>query len=124
MSNSLKLMIVDDSLVIRNKINRALARLFPRIVRARNGQEAVEMLKTENPDVVTMDLTMPEMDGVSCIQSIKKLKPETHILVVSALADKSTAIAAMTYGANGFLCKPFDGEQLADAIGKILNIKL
>lgn len=120
----MKLLIVDDSLIIRNKINRTLLERFSKVLRADNGQKALDMVIKEQPNVITMDLTMPQMGGVEAIQEIMKVAPSTHILVVSALADKATAIAALTYGANGFLCKPFSEAELTQAIEKILDIEL
>jgi two-component system chemotaxis response regulator CheY len=120
----MKLLIVDDSLVIRNKINRGLLKRFDRVLRAENGLQALKLVKAERPDVVTMDLTMPRMDGVECIKEITQILPNTYILVVSALTDKATAIAALSHGANGFLCKPFTEAQLSSAISKILQMKL
>ena len=120
----MKLLIVDDSLVIRNKITRGLAKHFSKIMRVENGSLALKALKQETPDVITMDLTMPEMDGVECIKNIMKINPKVHILVISALADKGTAITALKLGANGFLCKPFDEKALCEAIAKILKIQL
>lgn len=118
----MKLLIVDDSLVIRNKINRNLLSEFSSILRAKNGVDALQIVRAEHPDFVTMDLTMPEMDGVTCIEMIKKISPKTHILVISALADKTTAIDALSLGANGFLCKPFTDEELNQAITKTLEV--
>jgi two-component system chemotaxis response regulator CheY len=118
----MKLLIVDDSLVIRNKINRNLLAKFDSILRAGNGIDALRIVKAEKPDFVTMDLTMPEMDGVTCIGNIKKISPSTHILVISALADKATAITALSLGANGFLCKPFTDKELNQAIRKTLEV--
>lgn len=120
----MKLLIVDDSLVIRNKINRNLLKRFKSIGRASNGIEALSIFKVERPDFVTMDLTMPEMDGVECIKEIMAIKPATYILVISALADKATAVEALTLGANGFLCKPFTESQLGNAINKVLELEL
>ena len=120
----MKLLIVDDSLIIRNKINRTLLERFNKVLRADNGQKALDMVIKEQPNVITMDLTMPQMGGVEAIQEIMEVAPSTHILVVSALADKATAIAALTYGANGFLCKPFSEAELTQAIEKILDIEL
>lgn len=120
----MKLLIVDDSLLIRNKINRSLLERFDRVSRASNGVEALKLFKQEQPDVVTMDLTMPEMDGVECIQEIMNVASNTYILVISALADKATAVEALTKGANGFLCKPFTEDELSDAISKILQLEL
>lgn len=120
----MKLLIVDDSLVIRNKINRGLLLRFTSISRADNGKQALKFVKNEKPDVITMDLTMPEMGGVDCIREIMNLDASVYILVISALADKATAIAALAFGANGFLCKPFSDQELNDAIEKILKVKL
>lgn len=120
----MKLMIVDDSLVIRNKINRALAKKFSTIVRAANGEEALKLAEKERPEIVTMDLTMPHMDGVKCIGHLVEHHSSIKILVISALADKATAIKALTLGANGFLCKPFNEQDLTEAISKIIAIKI
>ncbi len=89
---SLKLMIVDDSNIIRRRIERSqqIARLEV-VGAASNGREAVELFRRTQPDVVTMDLTMPEMDGVECVQQLVALNSNVLILVVSALADKATA---------------------------------
>ena len=76
---------------------------------------------TMRRDVVTMDLTMPRMDGIECISHLVALKPEVRILVVSALADKATAVEAMEKGANGFLNKPFTDRQLNEAIAELMR---
>ena len=63
-----------------------------------------------------MDLTMPEMDGIECIEKSLEIKPNMLILVISAIADKATAIEALKKGAHGFLCKPFSDQELVDAL--------
>ena len=88
---------------------------------ARNGREAVELFRRTRPDVVTMDLTMPEMDGIDCVEQLVAINPRVLILVVSALADKATAVEAIEKGANGFLCKPFTDRQLNDALEELLS---
>jgi two-component system chemotaxis response regulator CheY len=118
----MKLMIVDDSMVIRNKIARENSlEGITKIVSAKNGKEAVELFRNIMPDLVTMDLTMPEMDGVECIKELIKLKPDVIILVISAISDKATAIQAMHNGARGFLCKPFGPMQLSHALNTLLT---
>lgn len=118
----LKMMVVDDSNIIRNKIARSLAEHRIEIVAtASNGEEAVKQFIDNEPDIVTMDLTMPRMDGLECIRELKKRKPSTKILVVSALADKSTAIQALKEGALGFLCKPFTEDEISEAIDELLR---
>ncbi len=116
----MRLMIVDDSNMIRTRISRVvqtgglkgivLAGL------ARNGREAIRLARATRPDVVTMDLTMPEMDGIECIAELLKIDPKINILVVSALSDKSTAIQALKLGARGFVAKPFTDEELQIAL--------
>ena len=117
----LKLLIVDDSNVIRRRIERSqqIARLEV-VGLASNGREAVELFRRTQPDVVTMDITMPEMDGIECVERLVEIKPDVLILVVSALADKATAVEAMERGANGFLNKPFTDRQLNDALEELI----
>ncbi|MGH8315827.1 MAG: response regulator transcription factor [Steroidobacterales bacterium] len=118
----LRMMIVDDSNIIRRRIERSQQNARLQVVgSASNGREAVELFQKTDPDVVTMDLTMPEMDGIQCVEQLVSLKPEILILVVSALADKATAVEAIEKGANGFLCKPFSDRQLNDALAELLR---
>lgn len=119
---SYKLMIVDDSNIMRRRIERSNQFDELELVgTASNGLEALEMFKKTDPDVVTMDLTMPQMDGIECISKLVVLKPAVRILVISALADKATAVEAMEKGANGFLNKPFTDRQLNEAIADLMR---
>jgi len=116
----MKLLVVDDSNVIRARIarialNPALTGLTV-VGLASNGRDAVEKAIRLHPDLVTMDLTMPELDGVQAISEMVAALPDINILVVSALADKVTAIEALKRGARGFLYKPFTDEQLVSAL--------
>ena len=119
---SYKLIIVDDSNIMRRRIERSNQFDELELVgTASNGLEALEMFKKTDPDVVTMDLTMPQMDGIECISKLVVLKPAVRILVISALADKATAVEAMEKGANGFLNKPFTDRQLNEAIADLMR---
>ena len=119
---SYKLMIVDDSNLMRRRIERSQQFEELQLVgTAADGVEALELFKKTDPDVVTMDLTMPHMDGIECIERLVALKPAIRILVVSALADKATAVEAMERGANGFLNKPFTDRQLNEAIAELMR---
>lgn len=115
-------MIVDDSKIIRDRIQMAIENFDLEVLcTATNGQEAIDMFKKNQPDIITMDLTMPEVDGVEAVETIANISSTVLILVVSALADKATAIEAMTKGAHGFLCKPFTEQELTDALGKLIQ---
>jgi two-component system chemotaxis response regulator CheY len=119
---SLKLLIVDDSNIMRRRIERSQQFEELEVVgTAGNGVEALEMFHKTDPDMVTMDLTMPQMDGIECISKLVQLKPAVRILVISALADKATAVEAMERGANGFLNKPFTDRQLNEAIAELMS---
>jgi len=119
---SMKLLIVDDSNIMRRRIERSQQFEELTVVgTAGNGIEALEMFRKTDPDMVTMDLTMPQMDGIECISKLVQLKPAVRILVISALADKATAVEAMERGANGFLNKPFTDRQLNEAIADLMT---
>jgi len=116
-----RLLVVDDSNVIRRRIERAndLAEI-EFVGAAGNGVEALALHAQLRPTLVTMDLTMPQMDGVECVAKLVQRDPQIRILVISALADKLTAIEALEKGASGFLCKPFTDRQLNDALRKLI----
>lgn len=117
-----RLLIVDDSNIVRRRIERSQHFEDLQVVgTAGNGLDALEVFAATDPDVVTMDLTMPRMDGIECIGRMVELKPSVRILVISALADKATAVEAMERGANGFLNKPFSDRQLNEAIAELMR---
>ncbi len=121
----MKIMIVDDSKIIRGKILQIVRSSgledMNVIGVAKNGREAVDLCRKTMPDVATMDLTMPELDGVETISELININPDIRILVVSALSDKATAIEALKRGANGFICKPFTDEELKQALYELLE---
>lgn len=118
----MKLLIVDDSNIIRKKIERSCQLPNLEVIgSAANGVDALEMFKEHQPDIVTMDITMPTMDGIECIEEIDKINHGARILVISALNDKATAIKALKMGAHGFLYKPFNDDKLNDALEELLK---
>lgn len=120
----IKLLIVDDSNIIRSRIARIYSKSsdVKVIATASNEREALSHLEKYKPDIVTMDLTMPQMGGVECIRKMIKINPSINIIVVSALSDKETGIEALSKGARGFLCKPFTDEALRASLEKLISI--
>jgi two-component system chemotaxis response regulator CheY len=118
----LKVLIVDDSMIIRGAIESWLGDLELEIVgQASNGVAAVEMVKRTRPDIVTLDITMPEMDGLTAIGHMLAIAPRTTIIVISALAGKDTALAAMKKGAASFLLKPFTRAELHEVFQEVME---
>lgn len=118
------MLVVDDSNLIRSRIARVVAGgTLPDlqiVALARDGAEAMQACRRFRPAVVTMDLTMPGMDGIACIEAMVAAHPQVLILVVSALADKATAINALKKGAHGFVCKPFSDATLVASLKELL----
>lgn len=118
------LMVVDDSMVFRNRISRLATdqRLagVKVVALAEDGMQAIAQAKLHKPDFVTMDLTMPTMDGPACLEALRTVLPDARVLVVSALSDRATALKAMTKGAHGFLLKPFSDEQLVESLQELM----
>ena len=116
-----KLLIVDDSSTVRRSIERhILSDRVTEIYQAANGREAMELFERYRPEFVTMDLTMPEMDGLTCISKMMALKPDTRLMVISALGDAETAIEAVERGANEYVVKPFSAEDLNLALANLI----
>ncbi|MDR1903400.1 MAG: response regulator [Treponema sp.] len=118
----MKLMIVDDSNIMRQAIEKYLAnKKFTLVGTASDGETAMALFKKQLPDIVTLDITMPKMDGLACLDQMLKIKPNTRILIISALKDPVTGLSALKKGAKGFLPKPFTAVQLQTEIDEILG---
>ena len=119
----IKLLIVDDSDIIRSRIERVYTKnkTIEIVGTAKNGLDAFVKAQKLNPTLITMDLTMPSMDGISSIRRILKHDKNIKILVVSALSDVATGLEAIENGARGFLCKPFTDKELVASLDKVIN---
>jgi len=117
-----KLMIVDDSNLIRKKIAREFDQAkFELVGLAENGEKAIELFRRFSPEVVTMDITMPHIDGIECIENLIAIQPDVNILVISALNDKATGMEALEKGAMGFINKPFTQKDIVEALDALFE---
>ncbi|MCP4458550.1 MAG: response regulator [Cytophagales bacterium] len=117
-----RLLIVDDSSIMRRTIEKNLETYDLEIIgQAANGMEALELVEKEKPDVVTLDITMPEMDGIECLEGIMKIHPTAKVMIITALSDKLTGLQALDKGARGFMYKPVSAEDLARSFDKLLK---
>lgn len=117
-----KILIVDDSRTSRKMLRNILESNGHEIIdEAVNGQEGVQKFQALKPDVVTLDITMPVVDGVEALKMIKALDPESKVVMVTAAGQKNKMIECIKAGANEFLTKPFEQQEIVDVINKISN---
>lgn len=120
MSN--KVLIVDDAAFMRMMIKEILSKNGYTVVgEASDGAQAVDKYKELGPDLVTMDITMPEMDGITALKEIKKLDPNARIIMCSAMGQQAMVIDAIQAGAKDFIVKPFQADRVIEAIKKTLG---
>ncbi len=112
-----KIMIVDDAAFMRESLKRILKSAgYDVAAEAKNGREAVHMYELVLPDLVMMDITMPEMDGLDAIRAIRALHPNANIIICSAMGQKLFMLEAIQAGAKDFVVKPFFGDQVLSAV--------
>ena len=117
-----RIMVVDDSRMIGMQMRNLLEDTDYEVAAyCRDGEEAIDQYGQVQPDLVTMDIIMPGMDGLETAQAILEEHPEAKIIMVSSLAYDDTFERAKAIGAKGFIDKPFEKEQLLEAFGKVLN---
>lgn len=117
-----KILIVDDAKFMRVKLSTLLEKENHEIVgKAENGLEAVEMYKRTQPDVVTMDITMPVMNGIDAIKDIMEFDPNASIIVCSAMGQQKVVVEAIELGAKDFIVKPFDEANVVETVHQVLN---
>ncbi len=115
-----RVLIVDDAAFMRMSIRNMLSNYeFEIVGEAENGLMAIEKYKELQPDIVTLDITMPEMDGLQALRVIKKLDPSASVVMVSALGQEARMKEAIIYGAKGFIVKPFKEEIIVSALSKL-----
>ena len=116
------IMITDDALFMRVTLKNMLTRNgYQVIAEACNGQEAVEKYAALRPDLVTMDITMPVMDGIDACRAIKAADPAAKVVMCTAMGQKNMVIEALQAGAKDFIVKPFEAEQVLDKIKKLIG---
>ena len=112
-------LIVDDSVVSRKILAKLIESSGYTVAsQAINGKEALELYKKLSPDVVTMDITMPEMNGMDALKMIRDYDPDAKVILITAAGQIEKKELAMEYGAAAFITKPYDNQDILDAIEK------
>ncbi len=119
---SYRVMVVDDAAFMRMMLKDILSKNgFEVVAEAENGQVAVEKFKEIKPDLVTMDITMPELDGISAVKKIKETDANARVVMCSAMGQQAMVIDAIQAGARDFIVKPFQPERVLEAVNKALS---
>lgn len=117
-----KIMICDDAAFMRMMIKDILTKNGYEIAaEAENGAVAVEMYPDAKPDLVLMDITMPDMDGIQALKKIKEIDPNANIIMCSAMGQQAMVIEAIQSGAKDFIVKPFQAERVLEAVKKVVG---
>lgn len=118
------ILIVDDSTVMRRSLSLILSKGGHKIVgQAINGDQAYSLYCQLRPDLVTMDITMPGMDGIESLQKILKVDPAANVIMISALDQKRMVLEALETGAKHYLVKPFTDEKVLATVKEVLSKK-
>ncbi|MCT4618624.1 MAG: response regulator [Marinisporobacter sp.] len=116
------ILVVDDAAFMRMMIKDVLTKYgFNVLGEAENGAKAIEKYKELNPDLVIMDITMPEVDGIQAVKEIKKVNPNAKIVMCSAMGQQAMVIEAIQAGAGDFIVKPFQADRVIEAVKKVLG---
>jgi len=117
-----RILIVDDAAFMRMMIKDILVKNgFEVVGEAENGAVAVSLFKELKPDLVTMDITMPEMDGITAVKKIRETDPSARIIMCSAMGQQMMVMEAIQAGARDFIVKPFQQERVVQAVKKALE---
>ena len=118
----IKVIIVDDSRIFRKMLKAVFVENGHEVIgEAGNGEEVLELLKTCTPDLITLDITMPVMDGIEALKNIRNADSSAKVIMVTAAGQKSKMLEAIKYGATEFLAKPFEADQITDVVSKVIN---
>jgi len=118
---SKKILVVDDAAFMRMMIKDILTKNGYTVVgEAENGAKAIEKYKELNPDLVIMDITMPEVDGIQAVKGIKKIDQNANIIMCSAMGQQAMVIESIQAGAKDFIVKPFQAERVLEAVRNVL----
>jgi two-component system chemotaxis response regulator CheY len=114
------ILVVDDAAFMRVRAARVLEEAGHQVLQAENGLEAVKMYTQNRPDAVLMDITMPEMDGLTALKEIKKFDPSARVAMVTAMGQQAIVMEALKSGAKDFVLKPFQPDRVLSALQKLL----
>lgn len=115
-----RILIVDDSRTSRKVLGGMLKAAGHEVIgEAKDGEQGAQMYSELKPDITTLDITMPVLDGIGALKKIRESDPDAKCIMITAAGQKSKMVEAVKYGASEFITKPFDQDQLADVIKRV-----
>ncbi len=115
-----KILVVDDAAFMRKTLKMMFEKNNCTVIgEAEDGEQALKQINVLKPDVVTLDITMPNMDGLECLSEIQKLEDKPQVIMISAMGQKTKVVEAMQNGAKGFIVKPFNEETVISMMQKL-----
>ena len=115
-----KILVVDDAAFMRMRCSKLLTAEGYEVVEAGTGSQAVDVYKSDHPDMVLLDITMPDMDGLSALKAIKKIDPDARVAMVSAMGQQAVVMEALKAGAKDFVVKPYESDRVLATIQKLM----
>ncbi|MCL4370473.1 MAG: response regulator [Chloroflexi bacterium] len=115
------LLVVDDAAFMRMRCSKLLSESGYQVIEAENGVQAVQQYREHHPDAVLLDITMPEMDGLTALREIRKLDPNAKVAMVTAMGQQSTVMEALKAGARDFVLKPFQSDRVLATVKKLVG---
>lgn len=116
-----RILIVDDAMFMRSMIKGILSKEGYELFEASNGKEMLTKYEEVKPDLVTLDITMPEMDGITAVKELMKKHPDAKVIMCSAMGQQAMVIEAIQNGARDFLVKPFEADRVLMSVKKHLS---
>jgi len=116
-----KVLVIDDASFVRMRIKNVLKPVGHMVLEAVNGSNGIQMFQAEKPDLVFMDVNMPEMDGLTALKEIIKINKEAKVIMLTNESQQKTIMEALQNGAKNFLVKPFDEEKLISLVNKLTS---
>ena len=117
-----KIMLFDDAAFMRMMVKNALTKSgYDNFVEAQDGAEAVKKYEEESPDMVIMDITMPNMDGLQALKKIREAHPDAKIVMCTAMGQEGMVVDAIKSGARDFIVKPFNADRIVQTVNTILG---
>ena len=117
-----KILITDDAAFLRMALNKMLTQAGYSVYESASGEETLEKYKKLQPDLVTMDITMPGMDGITTLKELKKIDPDCKVIMCSAMGQQEKIVSAIQAGATDFIAKPFQESRVLAAVRKNIGV--